>query len=190
MESLYLLFLAVPIIIFIFPFTLDIKFYADVIKNRGAISIYLWKIKIIVAKAKIKGNDILLKTKRHNNEVDIELGEEQLRFLNFFKNEVSNKVKIREINVYSILGLDDPFKASLFSSFFSNLVLVLLSKIKMWQPTASLNLNNKTDFYEAHCTLALRSKIALSIFDVSYSFLISILRTKQDRILQEKLKKQ
>ncbi|MCI6542721.1 MAG: hypothetical protein MR423_02880 [Firmicutes bacterium] len=187
MESLYLLFLAVPILIVVFPLPINIKLYVDMTKNQGAFSIYIWKIKIIVAKAEIKGKDILLKTKRRNTEVDVEIGEEQLRFLNFFKDEVANKVKIREMNVYSVLGLSDPFKSSLFSAFVSNLILILLTKLKMWQPTASFNLNNKTDFYETHFSFALSGKVALSMFDILYSFIISILRSKQDRIFQEML---
>lgn len=188
MESLYLLFLAFFILFFIFPLTFDIKVSFDVLENRGSLSFRLWPLNFKVSKIMRNGVNILLISKKKNSEIKIKLGEKQLRFLKFFKNEVGNKVKVRKVNVYSKIGMGEPFKSALISSAVSNGILIFLTRLKFWQPTGTFQLKNKTMFYESKFAFASSSRIALSLFDLLYSFLISILRSKNDVILGKKLK--
>ncbi len=187
MESLYFLFLAGFIVVLIFPLTFDIKLSYDLLENRGGFSIRLWFIWIKVARIKRKGKGVILIEKHKNNEIEVELTEPQLRFLRFFNQEVNNKIKIRKVNVYSKFGVGEPFKSALFSSAISNLILGIFARLRTIQPTASFRLENNTDFYDNSFIVAISARLALSIFDVLYTFVISILRTRQDRILERKI---
>lgn len=176
MESLYLLFLVGIILIVVFPLTFDGKIAYDFFQNHGSLLLKLWFFKFIVAKIKRKGTNIILITKKENNFVNAEFGEKQLKFLIFFKNEVGNKLKIRKLNVYSVVGAGDPFKSALVSSTFSSAILAALARLKTVQKTGSFNLKNKTDFFETKFSVASSIRLTISIYDVIFSFFVSILR--------------
>ena len=180
MESLYLLFLAFFILAFIFPLTFDIKVSFDFLENFGSLSFRLWPLNFKVSKIMRKGVNILLISKRKNNEIKIKLGQKQLRFFKFFKNEVGNKVKVRKVNIYTTIGAGEPYKSALISSAISNSILYFLTRLKFWQPTGTFQLKNKTEFFDNKLSLGTSSRIAISIFDILYSFFVSILRSKND----------
>ncbi len=180
MESLYLVFLVVFILLLIIPFNFKIKLSYDAISNTGALSIKILFLYLIIAKLKRKNKDILLITKKKKNEVNVEVGEKEIRFIKFFKNEVSNKIKIKSILIYSKLGLDEPFKAAVFSSSLNNIILFLISKIKNYQPTASLILKDNIVYNDTKLSLAINAIMALSIYDILYSFFVSLFRNKNE----------
>lgn len=187
MESLYLLFLAVFFVIFVFPLTFEIKVSFDFLENRGSLSIRLWPFKFKVSRIKRKGKNILLIQKKKNQEINVKFGEKQLRFLAFFKNEVGNKLKLRKINVYSKVGTTNPFASSIFSSIVANGFLIFLTRIKTLQPSSSFLFRNKTVYNDNKLAFAVSSRVAISCFDLLFSFLVSILRSKKD-VLVPKVK--
>ncbi len=187
MESLYLIILIFFIIIFITPLGFRIKFFYDVKKNCGAISIKLWFIWIKKIKLKIKGKKIFLIEKHKNSEIEIELNEPQIRFLRFFGSEVKDKVKIRSVMAHSKVGLDNPMFAGLFSSAVSDFILSYFAFVKNKRPSACFRLTNYTNFYAFDFIIGCCSRFSLSILDVVYSFAMSVLRTGKDRILEENM---
>ncbi len=189
MQSLYLLFLVAVIVFITFPFTFKMDFFYNLNLNRGTFSIKVWFITLKKADLKRRGKDIILIEKRKNEDFEIEIGEEQLRFLKTFFNEVKNKFKIRKIYVDSVTGADSPFYSAIFSSVYSAFILGLFSRLKTKQPTAAFGLNNNTDFFEFVFKIKINTRISISIFDVLYSLLISLLKSKKDRLLEKKLKK-
>ena len=182
MESLYLLFLVAVILIVVSPLTFDGKVSYDFLENHGSLLFKLWFVKFIVAKIKRKGTSIILITKKENNYVNAEFGEKQLKFLIFFKNEVGNKLKVRKLNVYSVVGAGDPFKSALVSSAFSSAVLAALARLKLVQKTGSFNLKNKTNFFETKFAVGSSIRVSISIYDVIFSFFVSILRKTTKKI--------
>ncbi len=187
MESLYLLFVILVIVFLIFPFTFTLKFAYDVKNNCGAISLGLF-FNFFVAKLKRKGTEILLITQKKNSNVNLEVGEKQLKFVKHFKEEIQNKVKIRKVNIYSKLGAQNPFVASIFSSSFTIAVSILLSRLKNKQPTGSFVYRPTTSFSSDFFAAAATAKVAVSLFDVLFSFLMAILKTRNDRKEEESFK--
>lgn len=187
MESLYLLFVLFFIVLLVFPFTFTLKFAYDVKNNCGAISLGLF-FNFFVAKLKRKGTEILLITQKRNTNVNLEVGEKQLKFVKHFKEEIQNKVKIRKVNVYSKLGSENPFVASMFSSTFSIAVSIFLSRLKIKQPTGSFVYRPTTIFSEGFCAAAVTAKVAVSLFDVLFSFIMAVLKTRKDRKQEESFK--
>lgn len=187
MESLYLIILIFFIVVLITPLGFRIKFFYDVKNNRGAISIKLWFIWIKKIKLKIKGKKIFLIEKHKNREIEIELNEPQIRFLKFFSTEVKDKVKIRSVIAHSKVGVDNPMLSGFFSSFISNVILSFFAFVKNKRPSACFKLTNYTNFYGFNLIVGVYSRFSLSIFDVIYSFIMSILRTGKDRVLEEKM---
>ena len=180
MESLYLLFFAVIFVIFVFPLTFEFKVNFDVFENRGSLSVRLWPLKFKVSKIKRKGKNFILIQKKKNQEIEVKLGEKQLRFLAFFKNEVGNKLKLRKINVYSKIGTTNPLFSSILSALISNSILVFLTRIKSLQPSSSFLHLNKTVYNDNKLAFAISSRVAISCYDLFFSFLVSILRSKND----------
>lgn len=181
MESLYLLFLAGLIFVAIFPFSFSTKFCFDFVENHGSLLLKLHFFKLLVAKLKRKGINIEVETKKKNEFVDLKFGEKQLRFLNFLQREVADKIVVSRLNVYGVVGAGDPFKGALASSLFSNSIFVVLEKMKLKKTYVKTNFRNKTDFFNLRFCIGITAKISLSLFDVFYSFFVSILRYKNER---------
>lgn len=179
MESLYLLFLLFLILLFVFPFTFTIKASYNFLDNYGSVAVRMWFFSIIVAKIKRKGVSILIMTEKKNTKKDLELGEKQLQSIKNFKEEVSNKLKIRKVNFYSHIGSTNPFSSAIISSSFSIFVSIIISRLKVFQPTGKFVHKNKTDFYNNKFAFAITMKTAISLFDIIYSMISAFLKVGQ-----------
>ena len=181
MQSLYLLILLFFIILLITPLGFKVKVFYSLKSNCGAISIKLWCFWIKKIKFVFKGKKIYILEKHNNSEIEIELDEPQLRFLQFFNDEVKDKVKIRSVNAFMRVGVDNPFYSALMSSLTQDIILGIFAKIKNKMQLAHFNLKAYTSYNEFNFILALNGRLSLSILDVVYSFVLSILRTKSNK---------
>ena len=181
MESLYLLILLFFIIIILVPISVRAKVFYSVKSNKGAFKISLWKIKIKLAKIKIKGKKIYLQYQRKKESKEIEMTDKQIRFLKFFTEEVKNKIKIKYINAFSKIGLNSPNYSAIFSTIITSIILSFFAKLKTERNSAKLTLKNKTSFTENNLIIAINSNFSLSILDIIYSFIVSILKSKRDK---------
>lgn len=188
MESLYLLILLFFIILIIVPLGFRAKVFYSLKSNAGAVSIKLWFLWLKKIKLKIKGKKIYILQKYKDSEIEIEVAEPQLRFLQFFNDEVKDKVKFRDINVFMRVGVDNPFYSALFSSTVSDCILTYFAILKNSHKRTSFKLNSSTSYDSFNFIIALNARFSLSILDVLYSFVISILRTANDRLIEKKLK--
>ena len=188
MESLYLLILLFFIIILIVPLGFHGKCFYSLKSNRGAISIKLWGIKLISYKIKVKGKQIYILSNSKRSKEEIEVGAPELKFVNFFTDEVKDKIKLRSVNAYLRIGLENPLYSALLSSSVCDVILGAFSFFKNKRPTASYNLTTHTSFIENNFILALNVRLSLSILDVLYSILIAILRSKTDRLIEQKIR--
>jgi hypothetical protein len=182
MESLYLLILLFIIILIIFPFSFNLEFFYDLNLNDGYFIVKVWKIPFKKVNVKRKGINIILIEKRKDKNLEIELNKEQLTFLKVFFNEVKNKIKIRKIEVTSETGTENPFHSSLFSGTYSSFILAVFARLKKAQPTASFQLENKTNFFEFIFTFKTFLRFSISIFDILYSFMLAIVKTRKQKI--------
>lgn len=187
MQSLYLLILLFFIILIITPLGFRVKVFYSIKSNRGAVSIKLWCFWIKKIKLIFKGNKIYVLEKHNNSEIEIELGEPQLRFLQFFNDEVKDKVKLRSVYAFMRVGVDNPFYAALLSSLSQDVVLGVFAYIKNKMQLAHFNLKAYTSFTEFNYIIAFNVRLSLSILDVLYSFVMSILRTSSDRAIERKM---
>ena len=187
MESLYLLILLFFIIILIVPLGFKLKLSFSLKSNRGALSIKLWFIWLKVAKLKVKNGKIYLIQKCKTEEVETEITEPELKFLKFFNDEVKDKLKCRNIFVCTNVGMDNPFYSALISTTLHNLILALFILLKNKHQRCSLKLCPTASFENFNFIIALAGRFSLSILDVLYSFIVSILRTKSDKNLLQKI---
>lgn len=188
MESLYLLILLFFIILIIFPFSFKIYVGYDINLNDGYFLIKLCNIKLYQTSIKRRGKTIVLIEKRKNKDLEIEITEEQFRFLKILFNEIKNKIKIKIIDLESEVGAIEPFYSAIFSSIFSSIVLAIFARLKIKQPTASFKLNNNTRFFYFILKMNFFLKISISIFDVLYSLVVAVLKNKNDKFIEEKLR--
>lgn len=181
MESLYLLILLFFIIIILVPISIRARVFYSVKSNKGAFAISLWFIKIKVAKIKIKDKKIFIQTQNKKESKEIEMTDKQLKFLKIFTEEIKNKTKIKYIKTYSKIGLNSPNYSAIFSTIITSIILAFFAKIKLKRNSAKLTLKNDTSFTENNLIIAINSNFSLSILDIVYSFIVSILKTKQDK---------
>lgn len=181
MESLYLLFLAVPIVIVVFPMFFSAKICFDVVENRGSVMLKVFCFRIVVGKLIREGKNMVIVTKKKNEYVNLKVGEKQLRFLFFLQKEVANKILISNVNVYGVVGAGDPFKSALCSTTFANGVIFALQNLKFKKRFAKISFKNKTNFNDVKFCVGTTAKFSFSVFDGLYSFFVAILRNKGER---------
>lgn len=189
MESLYLLIAAFFVVVIIFPFSFNLESAYNININDGYFFFKIWKITLKKVQFKRKGRNIILIEQHKNEDLEIEINQEQLRFWKVFLNEIKNKIKIRKIDVQSETGMGDPFKSALFSGVYSSLLLSFFSRLKCSQPTASFLLNNDVNFFEFSFEIKTFLRFSISIFDIIYSFILSLLKSKKDKIIDMELRK-
>lgn len=187
MESLYLLILAFVIIIIIFPFTFNIKVSYDLKLNDGYLVIKVRRVILQSMGLKRRGRNIILVQKKKNENLEVEVSSEQLRFLQVFLTEVENKIRIRKLEIGIESGVKDPFKSAMFSSFLSAIILVAFARLKTKQPTAAFKLKNNTNFYDFAFDVKSLLRVSISIFDVIYSLILSILKSGEDRKVNKRI---
>lgn len=189
MESLYLLIFVFFIIIIVFPFSFNLEVAYNLDINDGYLFFKIWRITLKRLQFKRKGRDIILIEQYKNEDLEIEINEDQLRFWKVFLNEIKNKIKLRKIDVTSETGMGDPFKSSLFSGVYSSALMVLFVRLKNTQPTASFVLDNKVNFFDFSFKIKTFLRFSISIFDIIYSFILAILKSKKDKAFERELRK-
>lgn len=189
MESLYLLILVFFIILIIFPFSFNLEFFYDLNINDGYLIIKIWRIPLKKVNVKREGVNIILIEKHKDKDLEIKLNKEQVYFLKVFLNEIKNKIKIRKIEVTSETGSENPFHSSLISGAYSSFILAIFARLKTAQPTASFQLNNKTNFFEFVFNFKTFLRFSISIFDVFYSLIIAVVKTSKHKLAKQNLEK-
>ena len=187
MESLYLLILIFFIVVLIVPLGFRGKCFYSLKTNHGFIAIKLWGIKIVNLKIKIKGNQILIIKNHKRSKDEIAVGEPELKFLRFFNDEIKDKIKLRSLNSYMRIGLENPFYSAILSSGVNDFILGFFAYVKNKRPSASCRLVTHTSFTENNFILCFNVRISISILDVIYSVIIAILRTRTDRLIEQKI---
>lgn len=181
MESLYLLILLFFIIILVFPIGFNIRANYDCLNNEGMLCFKIWFIKVIIAKFCIKNKNIVLRINHKKKvEKEIELGEPAFKFIISFQNEMKNKIKLREIETVTKIGVGEADKSALVSTLVTDIILMFFARLKMNNPTCHFRNIPLTDFDNESLFLAISAKFSFSVQDIIYSFLASFLKTKGD----------
>lgn len=180
MESLWLL----PLLLFIFFIVVGqvFRFYVsfDFFNNNGLVVIKLWCFQIKKFSVQFKKDGIVIRTEKKSEEVKYAFNDPKLKFVENFSLEVTEKTKVKMLDIYSNIGAGDAQKSALLSGTVNVFWKILVAKIKNAKPTCTIDITNQTFFNEKVFNVMVICKLSLSIFDFLYSLIFAWLKSGQN----------
>ena len=178
--TVYYLVIPAVIIFFLFlPVVIEFKASYNILSNTGVISLYLFKKNIIYYIFEFHGNSICLKNEDEIIEKNFEFDSPELDFVKYFVKEIINKIRLRFLNIYYNIGLNDAFLTSMVCGYVNTICHFLFAQIKNKKPTASLGLYDTQKYNGEEAVLIINGNLSLSLFEFVYSLLFSVILTKK-----------
>lgn len=179
MSSLYFLIPTVIIILLVMPIFLEVRLSFNLLDKSGVFCIYLFRKKLQYFKFEIDGREIKLKDEEETKEKQIDFDSPELALYEEFSTQIKDKTRLRFIEVFYNIGLNDAFLTSMVCGVINIAVLIFFTSLKNKKPTASLQLYNTSSFNKKVANLATVINLSISLFDVVYSFIISVILSKK-----------
>ncbi len=187
MSSLYFLIPTVIIILLVMPIFLEVRLSFNLLDKSGVFCIYLFRKKLQYFKFEIEGREIKLKDEEETKEKQIDFDSPEIALYEEFSTQIKDKTRLRFIEVFYNVGLNDAFLTSMVCGVINIAVLIFFTSLKNKKPTASLQLYNTSSFNKKVANLATVINLSISLFDVVYSFIISVILSKKKNERNEKL---
>ena len=181
----YLLIPLVVIIISALPIKLEGRGSFNLLEMSGAFGVFLYKFKIEHQRFKISKRKIIWLAE--NEEKEVEFSQTQMIFTKMLIGQIKDKTRLKELFVMYNFGLEDSFLTAMIAGHINVFLYGLLVSIKNYKPTASVGVCDNLAFNKQVCQFALTMKISISLFDIVYSLLRSVILTKKE---ERKLKKE
>ena len=161
------------------PIFLEVRLSFNLLDKSGVFCIYLFRKKLQYFKFEIDGREIKLKDEEETKEKQIDFDSPEIALYEEFSTQIKDKTRLRFIEVFYNVGLNDAFLTSMICGVINIAVLIFFTSLKNKKPTASLQLYNTSSFNKKVANLATVINLSISLFDVVYSFIISVILSKK-----------
>ena len=178
MQSLYYLIPMFLIILFIFPLILQVRVSFSLEDFSGVICLFIFKIKVKYYMYQIKGSKIILQNEKQTKIKEFEFDPSQLVIAQIFKSQLKNKARVKELFVFYNIGLGDAFRSAMVGGVINTAVLTYFTMLKNKRPTASFGIYDTISYNREVFEVAGKGSVSISLFDVAYSLLMSVILIK------------
>ncbi len=176
----YLLIPFFILIICFIPIKLEGRVSFNLLDMSGAFGVFFYKIKVTHQEVWIKHNKIMLKKDNHVESKEITFDSNEILFVKILLGQVKDKIRLRLFSLFYNLGLNDAFLSSMVAGYINILMLIFFTSIKNSKPTASLGVYDSISYNRQVCQFASRIILSISLFDIVYSLLRSVILTKRE----------
>lgn len=186
----YYLFIPFSIILTMFiPIKLRAKISFNLLEMCGAVGIFLFGIKVTHQMIWIKSNKIITKKEKAINTKELDFQGKEILFIKILIKQLVNKTKLKKIELFYNLGIDDAFLSSMIAGYINFILVTFFTKIKNSKPTASLELNDTISYNRKIIQFVFNSFITISLFDIVYSLVRTVILTRKhtNQMLSNKL---
>lgn len=176
----YLFIPFVIILLFFIPVRLEGRISFNLLERSGAFGIFVFGIKVDHEQFWVEHKKIITKKENSIEKHELNTKSKDYLFSKFFIFEIKDKTKLKEFFVFYNLGVNDAFESAMLGGLFNALLLILMAKVKNEKPTASTGVYDTISFNQQVCQLSTRGLMTISLFDVVYSFIRSVILTKKE----------
>lgn len=176
--SLYYIIPAVIILILIFPIFLEMRMSFNPLENRGVISLFVFNKKIFCYIFCIKGKMIELLNEKDKLKT-LDFNSPEFAIMQEFGRQLQNKIRLKKCYVFYNIGMGDAFLSALLCGYINLILTQIFLIVKSKKPTASFCIYDTISYNRLSSEFALRVEIAVSFFEVVYSYLYSVIITKK-----------
>lgn len=179
MESIYLLIPLFLLLVFTIPLIINIRLSFNLKNYTGIVSIYLFKIKIILVIFRLKGHNVIVHKKSKKSESEFELSDKQKRFFEQFIFQIKDKVNIKTLVSFTRIGTQDALVTSIYNGLINSLFAMIFGYVKNLKPYAKIDVVSYPAFNRELFLITLCGKISISFFDILYSFFMASMIEKR-----------
>lgn len=177
MALLYLI-PAVIILIFAIPIFVEVRVSFNLLFNCGAVGIFVFKIKVLTLSFSLHENNIDIKKDGKTQVKQIDFSSPEFEFGKEFLRQIKDKTKLKKLFVFYNIGLGDAKESALVCGWMNMILTMFFAFIKNEKPTASLQIFDTVSYNNFACVVSLRGEISISLIDVAYSFIYSLIIKK------------
>lgn len=178
-KSLYFLIPTFFIILICFPIFFEVRCGYNPLKNKGIIAIYILKIKILYYFYHIYGKYLVIENEKETKKFELEFSNPSFIIIEEFIKQVVKKIKVKVLYVYYNIGLNDAFYSALFCGLLNTILTIFFTFLKNRKPTASMCIYDTVSYNKLLTEIVFRGQISISLFDVAYSYLMSVIIIKR-----------
>lgn len=177
-NSLYFLIPTVIILLLIFPIFIEVRISYNPMFNRGVVALFIFKKKVIYYIFSFHGNYIELQNEKETKTQKLQFQSEQFEVMEEFGKQIKDKIKLKKLYVFYNIGVGDAFASAMFCGLVNQIFSFFFLYLKSKKPTASFCVYDTVSYNKEVFEVAVVGQISISLFDVAYSFLYSVIITK------------
>lgn len=180
MQSAYLLFALLGVLIAVVPLHISVKFSYDVFKNRGVLGFRQFFFKVWFSSFKIKNFGIELTTRtKKRKQVSVQVSRKQIIFTQRLLAQFRDKLLVKSMAIHTRVGLEDPFKSAMLAGAAQSAGGALLAFVKNFKQSGSLKVKTKADWQKKVAKFRLDLIVRISLVDLLYCFLFAFIHTRR-----------
>ena len=176
--SLYFLIPAIFILLIIFPVVVDVRLSYNPIFNRGVVALFIFKKKIFYYFISIHGTYIELRNEKETKAEKLQFESEKFEVMEEFGKQLKDKIKLKKFYIFYNIGVGDALASAMLCGLINQIFSFLFLFLKSKKPTASFCVYDTVSYNKEVFEMAGRIQISISLFDGAYSFLYSVIITK------------
>ncbi len=176
--SLYLIIPAVIIVLLVLPIFVELRVSFNPLYNRGVVALFIFKKKIFYYIVSLHGKNIKLENENETKMQEIEFSSPEFVVIEEFMRQIKDKIRLRECLIHYHIGTGDAYTSALVCGFLNVLIMHFFLYVKSHKPTASLCVYDSVSYKKQAYEIAGFLSISVSLFDVAYSYLYSVIITK------------
>lgn len=179
MQSLWLIIVAVLLLLIVMPIFTKIHVSYDVLGNMGAISLYIFFIKIFAYRIRIKDKNIVIITEKNKKEIETELSNTQMRFLEQLTVQFKQKIIVRKLQANSRIGVNDAMNSAILCGLVQSTMSGIFAFVKNTKKSAICGVSTEPVYNGTCLTISVYCSFAITIMDIIYSVIMSVMIIKR-----------
>lgn len=168
------------------PIKLEGRVSFNIFDLSGAFGIFFYGIKMTHQQVWIKHKKIMMKKDKSIESKEIDFNSSEVILLKKFIGQIKDKTRLRMLMVFYNLGTGDAFTSSMLAGYVNVSLLTFFTSIKNSKPTASCAVYDTVSFNEQIAQFAVKIILSISLFDIVYSFIYSVILTRREKKKKEK----
>ncbi len=188
--NLYLLIPFFIILIFFIPVKVEVRISFNVLEKMGAFGVFVFGIKVEYQQFWIENKKIITKKENEIESHELDTQSKEVIFFEMLSHEIKDKTRLKELYVFYNLGVGDAFSSAMVGGTINVILFSIMTAIKNSKPTASMGVYDTISYNKKICQFALKTSMSISLFDVVYSLIRSVIltrkKTNEKQIMEKK----
>lgn len=158
-------------------FKVGINLSYDILNNNGNISLRLFKYLFLFSgDFKIENNFIKIRKKNKKQiNINLKITKKQIEFFKELQKNIATKIYISNVELKTLLCLENPALIAMISSMYSVITNLLLIKIKQNNFDMTIKNNVNTGFRQNILEVHVKAILYASIIDIIWAFMITLI---------------